>query len=73
MFGVGECGTPLSSLHVQFKMTLILWRIQGGAGDCAPAGESKEVGPEPEIEELRRDFCSSRSLEKWGGHGEIPW
>lgn len=58
----------LKSLHMEFKITLILLRIQGGAKDGAPAAGMKKVGPGPEVKVIRRDFCSSRFLEKWG-----PW
>lgn len=31
----------------------------------------KEVGPVPKVRVLRRDFCSSRLLEKWGPCREV--
>ena len=54
----------LKSLHMEFKVTLILLRIQGGAGDCAPAGEMKKVGTGPEVKVLRKDTPTYTSLEK---------
>lgn len=53
----------LKSLHMEFKVTLILLRIQSGTGDWAPAGEVKKVGAEPEVKVLGKDFHSYTSLE----------
>lgn len=48
---------------MEFKVTLILLRIQSGTGDWAPAGEVKKVGAEPEVKVLGKDFHSYMSLE----------
>ena len=48
---------------MEFKVTLILLRIQSGTGDWAPASEVKKVGTELEVKVLGRDFHSYTSLE----------
>ena len=48
---------------MEFKVTLILLRIQSGTGDWASAGEVKKVGAEPEVKVLGKDFHSYTSLE----------
>ena len=53
----------LKSLHMEFKVKLILLRIQSGTGDWAPASEVKKVGTELEVKVLGRDFHSYTSLE----------